>query len=151
MYFKCGAETSYTIKAINMESFEEGTEIWLEDNGQWYSLNENPEYTFNCVPGEYTNRFILHFMGPTGLDDLTKDDGNVKIYSWQQDAYIMNRGSETMDEYIAYDMMGRELHRGTLANSTINKVKIDDVTGYYIIKVITKEGGVYTGKVYITK
>lgn len=157
MSFKCGTAGEYTIEAENTTSFDPGTEIYLEDlllGGEWYDLLANPVYTFNGSPEDLQARFLLHFFGPTAIDD--PNDGittqkDVKIYGWQQDAYIMNRGSETMDEYIAYDMMGRELHRGTLSNSTINKVKIDDVTGYYIIKVITKEGGVYTGKVYITK
>ena len=48
-------------------------------------------------------------------------------------------------------MMGRELHRGTLPNNTVNKVTIGDVSAYYIVKVITKEGRIYTDKVYITK
>jgi hypothetical protein len=47
--------------------------------------------------------------------------------------------------------MGRELHRGTLPNSTVNKVTIGDVSAYYIVKVITKEGRIFTEKVYITK
>lgn len=157
MSFKCGTAGEYSIEAANTSSFEAGTEIYLEDlllGGEWYDLMANPVYTFNGSPEDVQARFLLHFFGPTAIDDQDGDitaQKDVKIYSWQQDAYIMNRGSETMDEYIAYDMMGRELHRGTLSNSTVNKVKIDDVTGYYIIKVITKEGGVYTGKVYITK
>jgi len=48
-------------------------------------------------------------------------------------------------------MMGRELHRGTLPNSTVNKVTISDISAYYIVKVFTKEGRIYTDKVYINK
>ena len=64
---------------------------------------------------------------------------------------FVNRGKETIKEYVAYDLMGRELHRGTLPNSTVNKVTIGDVSGYYIVKVTTKEGRIYNEKVYITK
>nr|HPI85754.1 hypothetical protein [Bacteroidales bacterium] len=66
-------------------------------------------------------------------------------------AYIVNFGSETVKEFVAYDLMGRELHRGTLPNNSVNKVQIGEVSAYYIVKVMTKEGNVYTGKVYITK
>jgi hypothetical protein len=154
MYFKCGAEGAYTISAINIESFESGTEIWLEDlqtGAEWYSLNDNPVYEFSGSPDDDTERFIIHFMGPTGLDDPQADISAVRIYGYGQDAYIVNRGQETIKEYVAYDMMGRELHRGTLPNNTVNKVTIGDVSAYYIVKVITKEGRIYTDKVYITK
>jgi len=154
--FKCGTDGTYFVEASNVNSFEIGTEIYLEDlklGGNWYNLMMNPVYEFTGSPDDAQARFILHFFGPTAIDD---PDGGVakkaiQIYSWQHEAYIVNRGPETVKEYIAYDMMGRELHRGTLPNNMVNKVTIGNVSAYYIVKVITKEGGVYTGKVYITK
>jgi hypothetical protein len=154
MEFKCGAEGTYTITAGNIESFTSGTEIWLEDlktGAEWHSLTINQVYEFAAGPDDATSRFVLHFFGPTGIDDPNSDISAVKIYGYGQDAYIVNRGKETIKEYVAYDLMGRELHRGTLPNSTVNKVTIGDVNAYYIVKVITKEGRIYTDKVYINK
>jgi hypothetical protein len=154
MDFKCGADGTYTITASQIETFESGTEIWLEDlktGAEWYSLNDNPVYTFDGSPADDHARFIIHFFGPTGIDDPQAEVSAVKIYSYGQDAYIVNKGKETIKEYIAYDMMGRELHSGTLPNNTVNKVQIGDVSAYYVVKVITKEGHVYTGKVFISK
>jgi hypothetical protein len=156
MSFACGTDGEYTIEAATLSTFEAGTEIYLEDlqiGGEWYDLMENPVYTFNGSPDDLEARFILHFFGPTSVDD---PDGiaarpDVRIYGYGQDAYIVNKGNETIKEYVAYDLMGRELHRGTLPNSTINKVRISNVSAYYIVKVITKEGSVYTDKVYIQK
>jgi hypothetical protein len=153
--FKCGAEGTYTIEAVNISSFESGTEIWLEDlqiGGEWHNLVANPVYEFAGSPSDLQERFIIHFFGPTGIDDDPQAEiSAVQIYGYGQDAYIVNRGSETIKEYVAYDMMGRELHRGTLPNNTVNKVQIGDVSAYYIVKVITKEGNVFTDKVYISK
>jgi hypothetical protein len=150
--FKCGAEDTYTFTAENISSFEAGTEIYLEDKaveGPWYDLVANPVYTFTAVPGT-DERFVLHFFGPTGIDDPVVN-GNIRIYGYGQDAYIVNRGKEVIEEYVAYDLMGRELHRGTLPSSTVNKVTIGNVSAYYIVKVITKSGNVYSEKVYIRK
>jgi hypothetical protein len=153
--FKCGAEGNYTIEGADIETFEPGTEIWLEDlkvGGDWTNLVQNPVYEFAGSPSDLQERFIVHFFGPTAVEDNPQAEVKpIQIYGWQHDAYIVNRGTETIKEYIAYDMMGRELHRGTLPNSTVNKVTIGDASAYYIVKVITKEGNVYTGKVYITK
>jgi hypothetical protein len=157
MSFKCGTEGTYTIDAATIETFEAGTEIYLEDlkvGGEWYDLVQNPVYEFSGTPGDIHERFILHFFGPTAIDDTENGDiaqNAIKIYGWGQDAYIVNRGTETVKEYVAYDLMGRELHRGTLPNNTVNKVTIGNVSAYYIVKVITKEGRTYTDKVYITK
>jgi len=154
MSFKCGADNTYNIIASNLSSFELGSEIYLEDlklGGGWIDLITNPNYQFTASPDDEEARFVLHFFGPTGIDDPVAEAKAVQIYSWGQDAYIVNRGNETIKEYVAYDMMGRELHRGTLPNNTVNKVQIGNVSAYYIVKVITKEGGVYTDKVYITK
>ncbi len=151
--FKCSATGTYILTALDVASFESGTEIYLEDlatGSEWVDLVSNPVYTFTATAEDEKERFIIHFLGPTGIND--PDDAKlITIYSWSQDAYIVNRGKETIKEYVAYDLMGRELHRGTLPNSTLNKVQIGEVSGYYIVKVITKEGRIYTDKVYITK
>lgn len=150
--FKCGVEGTYTISALEAASFESGTEIYLEDlatGAAWVDLVTNPVYTFDATPNDEQGRFIIHFFGPTGIGE--NENSMVKIYGWGQDAYIVNRGNETISEYVAYDLMGRELHRGTLPNNTVNKVQIGDVSAYYIVKAITKEGRIYTDKVYITK
>jgi hypothetical protein len=150
--FECNVEGIHTITAENISSFDQGTEIYLEDiaTGEpWHNLVENPVYEFTGYPDSDQNRFIVHFFGPTGIDD---PDGAklITIYGWGQDAYIVNRGKETIKEYVVYDLMGRELQRGSLPVSTVNKVQIGDVSAYFIVKVITKEGRIYTDKVYIT-
>jgi hypothetical protein len=153
MTFKCSAAGTYTLTVSGIESFDAGTEIYLEDTqtgAEWYDLVANPVYVFTATPSDNLNRYIVHFFGPTtGIND--PQASLIRIYSWKQDAYIVNRGKETVKEYTVYDMMGRELHGGTLPNTTVNKVTIGDVSAYYIVKVTTKEGHVYTDKVYITK
>ncbi len=155
--FKCGADGTYSIEAANTSSFDVGSEIFLEDlltGADWHNLMVNPVYEFNGSASDVPERFILHFFGPTSVDDPDDEMADVKdvrIYGYGHDAYIVNFGSETVKEFVAYDLMGRELHRGTLPNNSVNKVQIGDVSAYYIVKVITKEGNVYTGKVYITK
>jgi hypothetical protein len=153
MSFECHAAGEYTITASDIESFQGNVEIYLEDlttGGEWHDLVMNPVYTFEAAEPGASGRFIVHFFGTTGIDDPESLEP-VSIYAWGQDAYIVNRSKETIKEYVAYDMMGRELHRGSLPNSTVNKVTISDVSAYYIVKVITKEGRIYTDKVYIQK
>jgi len=151
---KPGESGDVSFNFTGLDSFEPGTEVYLEDKqtgGSWINLISNPEYEFVANDDDPLERFVLHFFGPTGIDDPIADISDVQIYGYGQDAYIVNKGKETIKEYVAYDMMGRELHRGTLPNSTVNKVTISDISAYYIVKVFTKEGRIYTDKVYINK
>jgi hypothetical protein len=150
--FKCGTDDAYTIEARSIESFVSGTEIWLEDlmlGGEWHNLVQNPVYAFSGSSEDPQNRFVLHFFGPTGIadPDITEP---IQIYSWHHDAYIVNRGNETIEEYMVYDMMGRELQHGSLPNSTVNKVFVGEISNYYIVKVVTN-GRTYSEKVFISR
>jgi hypothetical protein len=153
MGFKCGADASYKITAENVGSFDAGTQIFLEDKvtgGAWHDLVANPVYEFSATPAGESSRFVVHFFGPTGINDPVALK-NIQIYGYGHDAYIVNRGTETVEDYFAYDMMGREIQRGTLPNNSVNIVTIGDASAYYVVKVITKEGHIYTDKVYINK
>ncbi len=152
MQFKCGTVDEYTITASEIESFEGSVEIYLEDlqtGGEWYDLVQNPVYTFNASPDDPNARFIVHFFGTLGVDD-PGDISNVTIWSYGHDAYIVNKFNENIKEYVVYDMMGREVQRGSLPNTTLNKVFVAETNAYFIVKVITDKN-VYSEKVLITK
>jgi hypothetical protein len=148
--FKCGAEGTYTITASQIESFENGTDIYLEDiqtGAAWVRLNDNPVYTFTATATDPKARFILHFFGPTGINEARAPEA-IRIYSYNHDAYILNDGTEVIKKYEVYDMMGRLLQSGSELNSTVNKVYVGQEPAYYVVKVIT-QNRIYTGKVFI--
>ena len=152
MSFSCGEEGTYAITATQIESFEGGTEIWLEDlvtGAPWHDLVMDPVYQFNFTADDPEARFLIHFFGPTGIDE-PGTESPIYIYSYDHDAYIVNRGNEVIEEYVVYDMMGRELQRGTLPNATVNKVFIGQVSGYYVVKVVTNNR-IYSEKVLINR
>jgi len=152
--FEPGLTGDFAFTFSELDSFDPGIEIYLEDiqvGGDWINVISNPVYEFSGNIDDNQERFVLHFFNTTGIDNPEAEINNVQIYAWGHDAYIVNKGKETVREYVAYDMMGRELHRGTLPNSTVNKVTISDISAYYIVKVFTKEGRIYTDKVYINK
>jgi hypothetical protein len=155
LHFTCGADMEYTLTASEMETFELGSEIYLEDlvtGAPWINLQTDPVYVFNGSPDDSEHRFNLYFFGPTGIDDdpVLEDISAIQIYSYHHDAYIVNRGNEVIEEFVVYDMTGRELQRGTLPVSTVNKVYIGQVSGYYVVKVITNNR-IYSEKVFINR
>jgi hypothetical protein len=152
VHFDCGYTAEYTFDFEGIDSFEAGNEVWLEDkkgNDKWIYLNNNPHYTFTATSYEPNDRFIIHFFGPTSIND--KDEAKVGIYSWRQYAFINNVTNEKIKKVSIYNMAGslvtsREIPDG----QKLSKIWVSDQMAYYVVQVIT-ESNVYTNKILITK
>jgi hypothetical protein len=151
--FRCTATGEYQITASDMKSFEGSVEIYIEDlltGGEWHNLVENPTYTFTASANDPLNRFVIHFFGITGVANPETAVEDIRIWSDRTSAYIVNNGDEVIKEYVVYDMTGREVKRGTLLNSTLNKIHVAETNAYFVVKAITNDR-VYSEKVLITK
>ena len=152
VHFQCGYSAEYTFDFEGIDSFEAQNEVWLEDkqdNDQWIILNGNPHYTFSATPDDPHDRFILHFFGPTGINN--KNEAAVGIYSWRQYAYIKNITNENIKKVSVYDISGhlvteKEIPQG----QKLSKIWVSDQMAYYVVQVITDDN-VYTNKILITK
>jgi len=137
---RIGAIGNYTISAIEINDF---SEISLEDTktGIFTDLLKNA-YTFNFVPGENEQRFVLHF-GPLSVDENETTLGN--IYSYGKTVYINIKDKAKADIYI-YTITGQLLvtKLSALGENKINLTK----TGNYIVKVVGKEN-TEVGKVFV--
>jgi len=151
--FYCGYTAEYTFDFEGIESFENGNEIWLEDkkdNDSWIYLNGNPHYTFTAAPYQPHNRFVLHFFGPTSVNENSVDKP-VAIYSYRQYVYIKkNEPNEVIQKVSVYNISGEELFSKRVPDQPVNKLWVSDQVGYYLVKVITDKN-TYTGKVFIFK
>ena len=152
MSFICRASSDYTMNFLDIESFEIGTEIWLEDkqvDGDWVSVNNNPNYTFTATPEDLEDRFVIHFFGPTGVDEFSIEN-TVEIYSYRQNAFVRNNTNEVIKEINIYTLSGELLQDISSSDLKLNKYWVSDKVGYYVIRVITDKN-VYTNKVFISK
>ncbi|MCD4726145.1 MAG: hypothetical protein K8R46_00645 [Pirellulales bacterium] len=151
LHFVPGSNGEYNITASYIETFANGTEIYLEDlltGDDWHALHIYPEYTFNATQDDQYNMFILHFFGPTGIDELNSNA--IKIYSDRNYAYIINKGNERIKEIKVYNTLGDLIIYKITPDNSFNKLYVNDVIAYYIVKVITDKH-VYTEKVFITR
>ncbi len=150
--FQCGYTAQYTFDFEGIDSFEAGNEVWLEDkkdNDKWVYLNNNPHYTFTATSYEPNDRFIIHFFGPTSINN--KDEAKVDIYSWRQYAYIKNVTNEKIKKVSIYNMAGSLVSEREIPDGQkLSKIWVSDHMAYYVVQVIT-ESGVYTNKILITK
>ncbi len=132
--FLPGTAGNFTIKASDFESFASGTNFYLEDlvTGNKQDLKSNPTYTFNADPSEPEHRFNLHFAA-LGVDQ--KESGNIKIYSYAKDIYV-NIPETINGDIIVYNILGSEIHRQPITGNSLNKISLNLMSGYYIVKVV---------------
>jgi hypothetical protein len=148
--FHIPVASSDTIVASNLDSFQPGIVIWLEDKktGSWLNLMQWPQYVFSALPEDSPDRFMLHFSNPyTGVDSKTK--GSVRIYSYDASVYVVNRqsGLSGGDVFI-YDRLGRLVFKDRLGNPGMNKYNPVLTGGYYVVKVVSSEQST-TQKVFL--
>jgi hypothetical protein len=155
VYFECGEEAEYTFTFEGTDSFEDDSEIWLEDlqaGTDWILLSDNDfSYTFTASPGEERYRFNIHFFGPTSVSDpFTDEDGRILIYSAGNDAYVVNNSKETIKNVTVYNMLGHQILSREVPVQVTTKFRVPGQTGYYVVRVLTDKQ-VHTGKILILK
>ena len=151
MGFSCGVNGQYTLTADKMGTFKNNIGISLEDLklNTTRDLRQNPAYTFSYDTLDNTDRFLLHFYNPSfGIEDK-KTDNRVQIYSFGSSVYIRSTdGTVLSGNVFIYNMIGREFYLGQLMGNTLNRITPGVNEGYYVVKVVTKNG-VYTDKIYL--
>ncbi len=151
LMFTCGYDTEYAFTFSDIESFDLGTEIWLEDKltgGDWISINNQPEYSFTGSPDDASDRFVLHFFGPTGTEEM--DQPTIDLYASGPYAYVRNNTEETIQEIRIYSLSGALMNQVHTPDQKFLKLWVDDQVAYYVITVITDQQ-VYTKKLFISK
>ncbi|PLW93692.1 MAG: hypothetical protein C0591_14180, partial [Marinilabiliales bacterium] len=156
VHFKCGADSAYRLTFKNLSSLvADGIEIWLEDktiNTNWLHIGiQDSIYTFIGSPEDNIDRFIIHFLGPTGMNyEINGEDDFLKIYAANSNLYIFNDSGELIKEVVVYNMMGSEILRTGNIRQSLYQLQINAITGYYIVKVLTDKN-VYSEKVFLMK
>ncbi|MCD4694650.1 MAG: T9SS type A sorting domain-containing protein [Bacteroidales bacterium] len=146
--FECDAPVEFTIEASEIESFEELISIYLEDikEGELHNLTNNPSYTFTHEIGDDPNRFLLHFGEPNAIDE--PGEQSVRIYS-NEDVVYVHQPAGMNGEIVIYNMIGQEILRQKTGDETLSQIKVSTYgTGYYLVKVQTKEF-LITEKIFI--
>jgi hypothetical protein len=90
-----------------------------------------------------------------GLYILPKPDGvcenflsNIKAYSHSNQVYIINEKNIYLPIVQVIDLYGRIVYEGTTHSSATLTINV--TTGFYIVRLISKEGNIYATKVYLT-
>ena len=150
--FTCGPSGVYHITASNLGSFNSATQIFLEDlkENNTQNLVTDPDYHFTYAAGESPNRFLLHFSSPT-LDVNDQQPEKFQVYAWEDAVYVkMLTTGEVHGTVALYDLAGKMVFSGGLANLRLNKFRPALVRGLYLVKVQTSRS-VVTDKIFINQ
>jgi hypothetical protein len=149
--FQTGVAGEYSIIASDLESFESGTEIWLEDklNGDiWHNFSGgNETYTFTANADDPHDRFIVHFFGPTSIN--SNEAHSVVIYGANEYAHISNlTKNEVVKEISIYSLAGNVLLNKHVPEQNRYRFFVSNHDGFYIVRVVTDKN-IYTEKIFI--
>jgi len=156
VHFECGENAEYTFTFNGIESFDWGTEVWLEDvqsGNNWISIPYDEfQYQFTGSPDDTIDRFNIHFFGPTYIpeEETAIENDNIKIYASKNHAYILNNSQEIIKHISIHNLMGQTIYEGKLPQQTLNKIFVSGQTGYYVVRVETDKN-LYAEKVLILK
>ena len=161
VHFQCGFDGFYTFNFSQIESFDSGAEIWLEDKknrknniderSSMLITEDNHIYSFTASPDDAHDRFIIHFFGPSYLPNSVGDNNNpekLRIYSFNNSIYLLNNSNEELKEVAVYNLLGQEVLRSNIASQEINQFELNAPTGYYAVRVVTDQNA-YSDKVFI--
>ncbi|MCB2219724.1 MAG: T9SS type A sorting domain-containing protein [Bacteroidetes bacterium] len=147
--FECDSEGYFTLKADQIELFNNQLEVIIEDTkeGIIQNLRDEPVYTFYHEASDENTRFIIHFGSPNGICEWNPEITNLRVFSSGNVIKVINPTNNFIDVTV-YDFMGRSImQKSGDANNSIS-LKIDGSTGYYIVQVRTDKF-VKTEKVFI--
>ena len=108
-------------------------------------------YSFNANVNDNHKRFILHFIkkqkigNETSLESQSSEDG-IEVFSFDNNVFI--KFDKIKEATITlYDICGKEIIKQN-SKKVINKIVFDVSSGYYIIRIQTKEKD-YSKKIFI--
>ncbi|MEI8203763.1 MAG: T9SS type A sorting domain-containing protein, partial [Bacteroidota bacterium] len=141
---KVGVNTNYTITARDIESFDAGTNVYLEDLklNKMINLNEKATYSFDANTNDVVNRFMLHFGNPTSTNSAI----TLNSYSYDNTLYVNNPSLVNINEVVVYNALGQIVTSFKPEITSLKGYSINASTGSYIVKIVT-DNNVVSNKV----
>jgi len=147
--FESGFEGEVVFSFSELNSFEEGATIFLEDKttGEMINLQEQQTYSFVHNQSNDPDRFNLHFFGVTGID-MPEAKSDYHIWSRDRKVYISIpelNGQQAQIEM--FDVLGSRIFSSEGMMNSPSVVRTMN-SGVAIVRV-TSQGRVYTTKLFI--
>jgi hypothetical protein len=143
--FVKNASSKYTLELSRSIT---GEILCLEDikTSVIQNLTENPVYAFTSAEGDDPNRFVLHFLDPTGVKPGISS--GIQIYAGNKTLYISQTDAQKSIVTV-YNSTGQVLRKQQLQASFSQELSLQDfVPGIYVVAIQTGKG-LYNQKVVV--
>jgi hypothetical protein len=143
--FSCGLSGNYTLAAFNMESFDKGITLELEDlrDHTTKNLALQPEYQFSYTAGDSPDRFLLHFYHPAAGNGQPAEAVSWNLFTRGRHLFIRNdQLEEWQGEVAVCNLLGQFLRRFPLTKALSEGVLLDLPYGVYLVRILTGDSPV---------
>ena len=135
--FKAGVNGNYSIKASELASFSNLSNLILKDlqTGITQNLLQNPVYNFASSTADNANRFQLIFNSTSGINNLT-NNSSVIYYA---DNQIQIQSNNQIERLEIYNAIGQLVYQSNTKSNQLS-VNVSDFTrGTYIVRLIANQ------------
>lgn len=136
------ANQELLLTAYRLNSITKAETVVLEDKktGDYINLVNNSEYGFSTSPTDNTDRFVLHFRYPLGIEDDKDNASNIYVHYSNGELYVKGLSESNIgDDIQLTDIQGRVLYRSTVSDYPDYSVSYPLNNGVYILKISGKD------------
>jgi hypothetical protein len=135
-----------TLNASGFDSFVSEIDVYLEDllTVSMTNLKANPEYQFTHSVGNEPQRFVLHFMGVTGTNEILPNDAHIWTNNRQIFMNIPSVNGEKAN-VSCFDVTGRKLSETSITMGSSVALPAPDAD-VILVRIISGEQ-VFTKKI----
>jgi len=156
--FRAPNDGNYIMNFENLNMINPKYSIYLEDlfststNQKLINIKKHPVYKFYATAGMNQKRFVIHFqMAKESFSNQPYSNeankGFSNIYASGKDVFV-NYQKDEPGELVIIDMMGKEILKDELQCKQLNRFKVNQRKGYYIVRVLTANS-IETQKIFI--
>lgn len=151
--FDAGVDGNYEFSFEGLESFYLINYVSLEDKftGNIIDLVLTPFYSFSALTTDASDRFLLHFIGVTNVDERIVDINTINIYSNTNDLYINSTTNELITgKVVIYNTLGQKVFEDRIQNTKHYSSTLELQTGHYVVHLISEQQTI-SKKVFLTQ
>jgi hypothetical protein len=140
---------NFSIKVTGDESFNQLTELFLEDRlkNTTQNLLLDSVYTFSAEANEDAGRFLLHLSGTIGIENSNKEN-SINIFSTGKSVIISGNLPFSRSAVTICNLLGQVITTEKFEGLKKYRIDLNVPPGYYFVK-IQGETTVTTAKIYI--
>ena len=138
MWFRAGMDGSYAINATQMETFDSGTPIFLEDmkTGKIQNLRDMPEYAFEYTSGK-DRSFLIYFFEP----QKSSQQSDINVFAYDEVLHVNfpvseMANSDFMANISVFDIMGKLVFQ-TRTTDINNQISLQGGNMIYLVNVVS--------------